>query len=170
MRYDRMLWGGHNSPGTEGELKTEANQTQNISDERLEELFEAHRWCALAMCSLNEEISSAEAISMARELIQARSDLADVEDLLPAPAGPYQTMGERTKLLKDQGEYAQEMCGDAVKLLEAAQDEFTALRASHKRLVRVLTALCDIAKNALLPKTIRRLEFVLANARKLERE
>lgn len=135
MRYDRMLWGGHNSPGTEGELKTEANQTQSrISDERLD-------WVADHPHAL--DVLPGEASDIARELRQARRDLATYRN---APC-PFEQENE-------------------------------ALRASHKRLVELLTPICAVAQNAprdgctivlrFLPKTIKQWETALAEARKLE--
>lgn len=112
-------------------------QTQNISDERLKELFEAHRECAPRECSLNEEISSAEAISMVGELRQARRDLATYRNA-PCPfeqenealrashkrlvealesVQPYMEAAEKAGLVGDEG------CHWPVEIVHAALAE-----------------------------------------------
>lgn len=56
-----------------------ATEPERMSDEWLDEMFENHRGCAPGDCSLNEEISSADAMNLIRELRTLRAQLAEKE-------------------------------------------------------------------------------------------
>src|ERR1035437_948914 len=51
------------------------------------------------------------------EYKRVRDERDEVEEYLPEATGPYQTLGERAKLLKDQMEYAAESSGDLGRAL-----------------------------------------------------
>jgi hypothetical protein len=64
-------------------------------------------------------------------------ELDEVEEILPAATGPYQTLGERTKLLKDQMEYAAESSGqlgqEVKRLRNALTEAAMSLETIHEQ-------------------------------------
>lgn len=94
----------------------------------------AERWASEYASLTDGRIIAGRATRFKRcieELSQAEAQVAEAEEYLPEPTGPYQTLGERAKLLKDQMEYAAESSGLLSQRIAELEAQLASIKAEY---------------------------------------